>query len=366
MADHIHIASTRESNYREKTLEMMTDKGYANYVFYQVGEEIFAALRDRPLPVRRVDDNVQILTQQDLEKQILSQKSINQQQASAYKTASYTSRPNVPSREHQSKLGDKEKTKEKQGASNRRPPPDPPKDKIVKPEEKAKVTQKIEQPRDLLTILDEATKHSQNERSEKKFKQGNIDNLANDLEKLGKQFEEFFGHKKDSLKQSNDPQYREILEQKRKDLMIKIDELENRYPTCQNAILTLYTNLDREENIFSFYQERIIASEINRQLYFSFIISDMDKNHSKICERFFPNIPKDQHHLIKFSIVKEEAKAKPFLDGETHNEGKSPMLIRCTMNDQVLKDLVYKPRDGRMDQAVMSLFKEINNLSPHS
>lgn len=48
---------------------------------------------------------------------------------------------------------------------------------------------------------------------------------------------------------------------------------------------------------------------------------------------------------------------------ETHNYGRLPAFIKCSINGKTLFKLVYKPRNALIDKAVIETFKKINMLN---
>jgi hypothetical protein len=98
-----------------------------------------------------------------------------------------------------------------------------------------------------------------------------------------------------------------------------------------------------------------LTSTINSICYFKEIENFVNENKNKMIKRFgAKNIAKDMYSSITFSINLTKF--------ETHNSGKSPAYVTFKHNDRDLFKIVWKPRDAKIDKAVIRAFKKINKL----
>lgn len=105
----------------------------------------------------------------------------------------------------------------------------------------------------------------------------------------------------------------------------------------------------------SFTQEQIINRCVNSINYENEVRHNLDKNKRKIIDEFY------QGGLDTSDLTKITFKLHP-PDFETHNRGKVAIRITFSLEDNFLFDIYYKPRDASIDEAIISLFRKINQL----
>lgn len=102
---------------------------------------------------------------------------------------------------------------------------------------------------------------------------------------------------------------------------------------------------------FRIFEERILNTVINRFAYKNEILETVATNRQFLFQEF--GIPLDVQIGIRF------------LPGETHNGGRKTVLIGYKDESNQMQIFVYKPRDARVDKAVIDTFHNINNLPSH-
>jgi hypothetical protein len=95
------------------------------------------------------------------------------------------------------------------------------------------------------------------------------------------------------------------------------------------------------------WEEIILNKVYNRFQYENEVLENVNKDRDLLFKEF--NVPIDAE--IKVLI----------LPGETHNGGKKACLIGYKQDGKIIK-FVYKPRDSRVDQEILSTFQKINSL----
>lgn len=136
----------------------------------------------------------------------------------------------------------------------------------------------------------------------------------------------------------------------------------------QNAYIKLLTTLEKKESNlqkndipvgepsydppsmrkFRIFEEHISNTVINRFAYKNEILNTIATNR--------------QFLLDKFDIPLEVELGIKFLTGETHNGGRKTVLIGYLDKLNKMRMFVYKPRDAKVDKAVIDTFHNINNL----
>ncbi|MBS0649462.1 MAG: DUF4135 domain-containing protein [Verrucomicrobia bacterium] len=98
---------------------------------------------------------------------------------------------------------------------------------------------------------------------------------------------------------------------------------------------------------FEVYSESWLNAIVNRTFYINEINLNVQNNRDFLFE--------------KFNIPLEAPVGNFFPEGETHNGGKKTVLIGFKTANGI-KKLVYKPRDARVDKAIVELFVRLNGL----
>ena len=133
--------------------------------------------------------------------------------------------------------------------------------------------------------------------------------------------------------------------------------LENLLVSKPNLAASIFY-LDVSKNIF-----------INNAVYMNelrhFVETNIDMMISEFCPKFPSDISRDD---LEFNIALKDKKVDPKvprlgLCPETHNYGRLPAFIKCSINGKTLFKLVYKPRNALIDKAVIETFKKINMLN---
>lgn len=99
-------------------------------------------------------------------------------------------------------------------------------------------------------------------------------------------------------------------------------------------------------------KQKLISIIMNKKIYEEEIKITIKNNLNSICKEFFPSITDSKN--ITFT---KESFPGPI---ETHNQGKSPCIIRFWNGTTELGKLVCKARSAEAEHALMQLFKKIN------
>ena len=99
------------------------------------------------------------------------------------------------------------------------------------------------------------------------------------------------------------------------------------------------------------YQQQVVNQIYNRISYRSEILNNLKANR-KLLEAEF-SVPQNAKLGIKW------------LKGEGHNQGRKAVIIGYE-KDGEMQQLVYKPRDSRIDKEILETFRQINDLHKNS
>lgn len=101
------------------------------------------------------------------------------------------------------------------------------------------------------------------------------------------------------------------------------------------------------EESFRIYEEQVLNTVYNRVSYKNEVHANIKACRPLLSQEL--GIPTDAPFRVRF------------LSGETHNRGKKTVIIEFKVGVEIRK-IMYKPRDARVDKAVIDSFHKINNL----
>ncbi|MBS0647644.1 MAG: DUF4135 domain-containing protein [Verrucomicrobia bacterium] len=105
--------------------------------------------------------------------------------------------------------------------------------------------------------------------------------------------------------------------------------------------------------------EQLANKCVNRRLFLVRVVKDIEKHKEDIVKGFYrKDVDVKTLEEISFNPVLSSA--------ETHNRGEVATRIEFFQKNQLLFTVYYKPRDARIDAAVIDLFRAINRLPPDS
>jgi hypothetical protein len=198
--------------------------------------------------------------------------------------------------------------------------------------------------------------------------QKSISDLERDLNELNASVLEFYKARDKYHQLLDDPSGEQDIQLAKKDALAKKKKMEEcfprlfeqhkacfppstSYPFMQWEQLERFTLSEAElTGNVNFFKEQLLNAVVNRNLHVKNIKATFDQHMKAIAATFFQGTP--------FNRV------EPFPQrGETHNGGKIATRVVCYNNDgQKIGTLFYKPRDATIDEAVVQLFRDINNL----